>query len=98
MGVDCCGITGTYGYKHEKYDIAQRVGQLLDKLRSQPGHLRQRDLPLEHRRSSGLEVIHTLQVLAEGVWGWERVRLRAFIIGAGAVGSLIGAPACAGRG
>ena len=33
MGVDCCGITGTYGYKNEKYEIAQAVGQpLFDKL------------------------------------------------------------------
>ena len=33
MGVDCCGITGTYGYKHEKYAIAQAVGKpLFDKV------------------------------------------------------------------
>ena len=35
MGADCCGITGTYGYKHEKYDIAQAVGQpLFDRIRA----------------------------------------------------------------
>ncbi len=26
---DCCGIAGTYGYKQEKYDIAQKVGKPL---------------------------------------------------------------------
>jgi glycerol-3-phosphate dehydrogenase subunit C len=26
---ECCGIAGTYGYKKEKYDIAQRVGSPL---------------------------------------------------------------------
>ena len=37
MGVDCCGITGTYGYKHEKYDIAQAVGKpLFEKHRRPP--------------------------------------------------------------
>ena len=34
MGIDCCGITGTYGYKHEKHAIAQAVGKpLFDKLK-----------------------------------------------------------------
>ncbi|NOZ30026.1 MAG: anaerobic glycerol-3-phosphate dehydrogenase subunit C [Chloroflexi bacterium] len=29
MDADCCGIAGTYGYKHEKYDIAMAVGEPL---------------------------------------------------------------------
>jgi glycerol-3-phosphate dehydrogenase subunit C len=29
MDADCCGIAGTYGYKHEKYDIAMAVGKPL---------------------------------------------------------------------
>ena len=51
MGADCCGITGTYGYKHEKHAIAQAVGQpLFDKIVASgaaTGCLRQRDVPLE---------------------------------------------------
>ena len=35
MGIDCCGITGTYGYKHEKHAIAQEVGRpLFEKLKA----------------------------------------------------------------
>lgn len=35
MGADCCGITGTYGHKHEKHAIAQAVGQpLFDRIRA----------------------------------------------------------------
>ena len=81
MGADCCGITGTYGYKHEKYDIAQAVGQpLFDRIVASgapAGRLRQRDVPLEHRRPApGLEVVHTVQVLAEayGVDACKRKR------------------------
>ncbi len=29
MDADCCGIAGTYGLKHEKYDIAMAVGESL---------------------------------------------------------------------
>jgi glycerol-3-phosphate dehydrogenase subunit C len=35
MGADCCGIAGTYGYKHEKYEISQAVGKpLFDRIKT----------------------------------------------------------------
>jgi glycerol-3-phosphate dehydrogenase subunit C len=69
MGVDCCGIAGTYGYKHEKYDIARRVGQSLwDKL----GAARVTTAICDNEtcrwniaKQTGLTVMHTMQVLAE---------------------------------
>jgi glycerol-3-phosphate dehydrogenase subunit C len=33
--VTCCGMAGTYGYKHEKYDIAMEVGKSLFQFISQ---------------------------------------------------------------
>ncbi|OQA47315.1 MAG: Anaerobic glycerol-3-phosphate dehydrogenase subunit C [Chloroflexi bacterium ADurb.Bin325] len=69
MGIDCCGITGTYGYKHEKYDIAQQVGQpLFDKLRASgvdQAICDNETCRWNIARSSGLQVVHTMQVLAE---------------------------------
>ena len=69
MGADCCGITGTYGYKHEKHAIAQAVGQpLFDKIVASGA--RQAVCDNETCRwnlaaNTGLDVVHTVEVLAE---------------------------------
>ena len=69
MGVDCCGITGTYGYKHEKYAIAQAVGKpLFDKIKASGAT--QAICDNETCRwniaaSAGVDVVHTVEVLAE---------------------------------
>ncbi len=69
QGIDCCGITGTYGYKHEKYDISQAVGQpLFDKLKASGASTAICDNETcrwNIAASSGLRVVHTIQVLAE---------------------------------
>jgi glycerol-3-phosphate dehydrogenase subunit C len=69
QGVDCCGITGTYGYKSEKYDIAQAVGKpLFDKLKASGASTAICDNETcrwNIAASSGLTVVHTVQVLAE---------------------------------
>ena len=49
----CCGVAGTYGLKHEKYEIAMDVGaglfgQIADAGPDARG-VRLRDLPLAHR-------------------------------------------------
>jgi len=68
MGADCCGITGTYGYKHEKHAIAQAVGQpLFDKIVASGA--RQAVCDNETCRwnlaaNTGLDVVHTVEVLA----------------------------------
>lgn len=69
QGVDCCGITGTYGYKSEKYEIAQAVGKpLFDKLKASGASTAICDNETcrwNIATSSGLTVVHTAQVLAE---------------------------------
>ena len=69
MGADCCGITGTYGYKHEKYDIAYRVGEpLFDKLVATGAALAICDNETcrwNIAAHTKLEVVHTVEVLAE---------------------------------
>lgn len=69
MGVDCCGITGTYGYKHEKYDIAHAVGEpLFDKIVATGAP--QAVCDNETCRwniadKTKLDVVHTVEVLAD---------------------------------
>ncbi len=69
MGVDCCGITGTYGYKHEKYAIAQAVGQpLFERIVASGADLAICDNETcrwNIAASTGVKVVHTVQVLAE---------------------------------
>jgi len=69
MGVDCCGITGTYGYKHEKYAIAQAVGKpLFDRIKASGASLAICDNETcrwNLAASTGVRVVHTVQVLAE---------------------------------
>lgn len=68
MPADCCGITGTYGYKHEKYDIATRVGDpLFARIIASGAQMAICDNETcrwniaEH---TGIRVVHTAQVLA----------------------------------
>ena len=69
MGADCCGITGTYGYKHEKYAIAQAVGKpLFDRISASGADLAICDNETcrwNIAASTGVKVVHTVQVLAE---------------------------------
>jgi glycerol-3-phosphate dehydrogenase subunit C len=68
MGFDCCGITGTYGYKHEKYDISQAVGRpLFERLRASGSDLAVCDNETcrwNIAARSGIRTVHTMQVLA----------------------------------
>jgi glycerol-3-phosphate dehydrogenase subunit C len=69
MGYDCCGMTGTYGYKHEKYEIAQAVGKgLFDSIRSSGADVAICDNETcrwNIAASTGTRVVHTIQVLAD---------------------------------
>jgi glycerol-3-phosphate dehydrogenase subunit C len=68
MGVDCCGITGTYGYKHEKYDIAHAVGKpLFDRIIASGAAMAICDNETcrwNIASKTGARVVHTVQVLA----------------------------------
>lgn len=69
MGADCCGITGTYGYKHEKYDIAHAVGEpLFDKIIATGAPLAICDNETcrwNIADKTRIDVVHTVEVLAE---------------------------------
>jgi glycerol-3-phosphate dehydrogenase subunit C len=69
MGADCCGITGTYGYKHEKFDIAHAVGKpLFDRIIASGADLAICDNETcrwNIAAETELKVVHTVQVLAQ---------------------------------
>ncbi len=69
MGADCCGITGTYGYKHEKYDIAYGVGRpLFERIKASGARVAVCDNETCRWNISahtGADVVHTVEVLAE---------------------------------
>ncbi len=68
MGVACCGITGTYGYKHEKFDIAHAVGKpLFDRIIASGAGVAICDNETcrwNIASQTGARVLHTFQVLA----------------------------------
>ena len=69
MGADCCGITGTYGYKSEKYDIAHAVGEhLFEHIKATGASLAVCDNETcrwNLADKTGIPVVHTIQLLAE---------------------------------
>jgi glycerol-3-phosphate dehydrogenase subunit C len=69
MGADCCGITGTYGYKHEKYAIAQAVGKpLFERIRATGAPVAVCDNETcrwNIAASAGVRVVHTAQIMAQ---------------------------------
>jgi glycerol-3-phosphate dehydrogenase subunit C len=69
MDADCCGITGTYGYKSEKYDIAHAVGKpLFEHIKATGASLAICDNETcrwNLADKTGLPVVHSVQLLAE---------------------------------
>ncbi|GAB4519412.1 MAG: anaerobic glycerol-3-phosphate dehydrogenase subunit C [Anaerolineae bacterium] len=69
MDADCCGIAGTYGYKHEKYDIAMGVGErLFRQVKATGGSVAVCDSEtcrwwITH--GTGLPAVHPVEVLAQ---------------------------------
>ena len=63
----CCGISGSYGFKKEKYDIAQEVGsELFDIVRKNPCKYASSEcgtcrVQIEH--GSGKKAIHPVSIL-----------------------------------
>ena len=98
MGFDCCGITGTYGYKHEKYEIAQAVGRpLFETIRGSGADLAICDNETcrwNIAACTGVRIVHTMQVLADAYdlrpLG-RRPLVKILVVGAGAVGCFLGA-------
>jgi glycerol-3-phosphate dehydrogenase subunit C len=66
---DCCGIAGTYGYKKEKYQIAQDVGRVVfDQVQAAGSWLGVCDSETcrwQISRATGLKMIHPVELLAQ---------------------------------
>jgi glycerol-3-phosphate dehydrogenase subunit C len=67
LDADCCGISGTYGFKKEKYEISMTVGErLFGELRESKGDLAACDSEtcrwqIEH--ATGMHAVHPVEVL-----------------------------------
>ncbi|MCD6291756.1 MAG: anaerobic glycerol-3-phosphate dehydrogenase subunit C [Anaerolineae bacterium] len=65
---ECCGIAGTYGYKHEKYDIAMAIGEpLFRQVREISTDLAVCDSETcrwQITHGSGVPTVHPVEVLA----------------------------------
>ncbi|RMF04837.1 MAG: anaerobic glycerol-3-phosphate dehydrogenase subunit C, partial [Chloroflexi bacterium] len=66
---DCCGIAGTYGYKLEKYDIAQAVGKpLFDHVKASGAQVAVCDSETcrwQIGAATGAKMIHPVELLAK---------------------------------
>lgn len=79
MGADCCGIAGTYGYKHEKYDISHAVGKpLFQRIMASGARLAVCDNETcrwNIQANTHVRTVHTVQMLAQayGLPGLESI-------------------------
>lgn len=66
---DCCGIAGTYGYKKEKYDIAQAVGKpLFDQVIASGSPVAVCDSETcrwQIAAATGAKMVHPIEVVAQ---------------------------------
>ncbi|MCG3211599.1 MAG: Anaerobic glycerol-3-phosphate dehydrogenase subunit C [Anaerolineae bacterium] len=66
---ECCGIAGTYGYKKEKYDIAQAVGKpVFDHVKASGSEVAVCDSETcrwQIGASTGAKMIHPIELLAK---------------------------------
>ncbi len=64
----CCGVAGTYGYKHEKYDIAMAVGrplfEFISKVRAPISVCDSETCRWHIAQATGLPAVHPVELLA----------------------------------
>ena len=69
LQADCCGIAGTYGYKKEKYHIAQAVGRpLFEQVKASGSSLALCDSETcrwQIARATGVKLRHPIEILAQ---------------------------------
>ncbi|MDK2986678.1 MAG: glycerol-3-phosphate dehydrogenase subunit [Clostridia bacterium] len=67
----CCGISGTFGFKKEKYDLSMKIGNdLFEEIKKEPYSLVLTDCgtcKLQIEQGTGQKVIHPAVVLAETI-------------------------------
>ncbi len=75
LDADCCGIAGTYGLKHEKYDISMRVGErLFGLVRAAEPDVAACDSETcrwQITHGTGVRSVHPVELL-HGAYGMER--------------------------
>lgn len=66
---DCCGMGGTFGFKKEKYEIAQEIGkdlkEAIDRLNPEIILSECEGCRLQIRQLTGLKVLHPIQILRD---------------------------------
>ncbi len=75
IDADCCGLGGTFGFKKEKYDIAEEIGRDLAEaiVRLKPDVVLSdcEGCRLQIRHLTGLKVLHPIQMLRDALVGLE---------------------------
>mgnify|MGYP002397108207 CR=1 FL=1 len=68
---DCCGLGGTFGFKKEKYKIAQEIGrdlsEAIDRLKPEIVLTDCEGCRLQIRHLTGLRVLHPIQILRDAL-------------------------------
>jgi glycerol-3-phosphate dehydrogenase subunit C len=71
VGSSCSGISGTYGWKSEKYEKSMKIGEdMFDHMRHAKGNVGMTECPtcsMQMEHGSGYEIRHPLQLLEEAV-------------------------------
>lgn len=76
LDAGCCGMSGTYGFKQEKYDVSMRIGQpLFERIEEAHAECVATEcatcrMQIEH--GSGQRAVHPLELLAESLAGATR--------------------------
>lgn len=69
----CCGISGSYGFKKEKYEIAQAIGaELFDKVKTSGAELAVSECGtcrVQIRHGSGKQAVHPVTILRQRLEG-----------------------------
>lgn len=69
----CCGISGSYGFKKEKYDIAQEIGsELFEKIRSSGADIASSECGtcrVQMTHGSGKKAVHPVTILRARIEG-----------------------------
>lgn len=68
---DCCGLGGTFGFKKEKYEISQEIGEdlkeAIDRLEPEIVLTDCEGCRMQIRHLTGLKVLHPIQVLRDSL-------------------------------
>ena len=71
LGDDCSGMSGTYGWKADRYEASMAIGEeLFEAMDSAPGNRAMAECPtcaMQMTHGTGYEVTHPIELLAEAM-------------------------------